>query len=214
MIHLKVVVNYISLNEEGTSATFIYAIKVQRNTSNGTVTYQGRRTEMAFTADNQLIVLCIAPELYEGYYRVVPRLYRGSIQEWIQGNQKELPKPNDADTGIEVYDFARGQGYYSVSLAAHPTNKDRAYVGGINLFSSNQAGDDWGQLTHQRGRYAQYIHADQHSVIFSDNNDQLMLVGNDGGVGYSSDGGNIRTEKQYVPYCTILYSCSSSSRYV
>ena len=45
------------LNEEGTSATFIYAIKVQRNTSNGTVTYQGRRTEMAFTADNQLIVL-------------------------------------------------------------------------------------------------------------------------------------------------------------
>ena len=179
------------LNEEGTSATFIYAIKVQRNTSNGTVTYQGRRTEMAFTADNQLIVLCIAPELYEGFYRVVPRLYRGSIQEWIQGNQKELPKPNDADTGIEVYDFARGQGYYSVSLAAHPTNKDRAYVGGINLFSSNQAGDDWGQLTHQRGRYAQYIHADQHSVIFSDNNDQLMLVGNDGGIGYSSDGGNI-----------------------
>ena len=179
------------LNEEGTSATFIYAIKVQRNTNNGTVTYQGRRTEMAFTADNQLIVLCIAPELYEGYYRVVPRLYRGTIQDWIQGNQKELPKPNDADTGIEVYDFARGQGYYSVSLAAHPTNKDRAYVGGINLFSSNQAGDDWGQLTHQRGRYAQYIHADQHSVIFSDNNDQLMLIGNDGGVGYSSDGGNI-----------------------
>ena len=179
------------LNEEGTSATFIYAIKVQRNTSNGTVTYQGRRTEMAFTADNQLIVLCIAPELYEGFYRVVPSVYRGSIQEWIQGNQKELPKPNDADTGIEVYDFARGQGYYSVSLAAHPTNKDRAYVGGINLFSSNQAGDDWGQLTHQRGRYAQYIHADQHSVIFSDNNDQLMLVGNDGGIGYSSDGGNI-----------------------
>ena len=179
------------LNEGRNSATFIYAIKVQRNTSNGTVTYQGRRTEMAFTADNQLIVLCIAPELYEGFYRVVPRLYRGSIQEWIQGNQKELPKPNDADTGIEVYDFARGQGYYSVSLAAHPTNKDRAYVGGINLFSSNQAGDDWGQLTHQRGRYAQYIHADQHSVIFSDNNDQLMLVGNDGGIGYSSDGGNI-----------------------
>ena len=86
------------LNDEGTSATFRYAIKVQRNTSNGTVTYQGRRTEMAFTADNQLIVLCIAPELYEGFYRVVPRLYRGSIQEWIQGNQKELPKPNDADT--------------------------------------------------------------------------------------------------------------------
>ena len=37
------------------------------------------------------------------------------------------------------YDFARGQGYYSVSLAAHPTDKNKVYVGGINLFSvSNQ----------------------------------------------------------------------------
>ena len=179
------------LNEEGSSATLIHAIKVERNTNNGTVEYQGRRTEMAFTADNQLIVLCIAPELYEGYYRVVPRLYRGSIEDWIQGNQKELPKPNDPDDSVQIYDFARGQGYYSVSLAAHPSNKDRAYVGGINLFSSNQAGDDWGPITSRTGRHAQYLHADHHSVIFSDNNDQLMLVGSDGGVGYSPDGGNI-----------------------
>ena len=179
------------LNEEGSSATFIRGIKVDRNTNSGMVTYDGRRTEMTFTTDNDLIVLCVAPELSEGYWRVVPRLYKGSIQNWIQGNQTELTKPSDADTGIYDYDFARGQGYYSVSLAAHPSIKDRVYVGGINLFSSNQGGEDWGQLTHSRGRYAEYLHADQHSVIFNKNNPQQLIVGNDGGVGYSSVGGSL-----------------------
>ena len=76
------------LNEEGTSATFIYAIKVQRNTSNGTVTYQGRRTEMAFTADNQLIVLCIAPELYEGFIE----LFLVFTEEQSKNGFKEIKK--------------------------------------------------------------------------------------------------------------------------
>ena len=44
-------------NEDGDSATLIHEIKVERNTSNGPVVYDGRRTEMTFTADNQLIVL-------------------------------------------------------------------------------------------------------------------------------------------------------------
>ena len=175
-------------NQEGTSATFINGIKVDRSTTNGTVTYPGRRTEMAFTADNQLIVLCIAVQLDGGYYRVVPRLYKGSIEEWISGNYNELDKPIDQDDGIEDYDFARGQGYYSVSLAAHPTDKNKVYVGGINLFLSNQGGKDWGQLTHQRGRYAQYLHADQHAVIFNEKDPNKTLIGSDGGIGFKSPG--------------------------
>ena len=176
------------LNEEGNYATFINSIKVERSTQTGNITMQGRRTEMTFTADNQLIVLCIAPQADEGYWRLVPKLFKGSVENWISGNFSELKKPSDADDGIEDYDFARGQGYYSVSLAAHPTNKNKVYVGGINLFSSNQGGEDWGQLTHSRGRYAQYLHADQHSVIFNENDPNKILIGNDGGIGYLSPG--------------------------
>ncbi len=176
------------INEDGNAATLVRTIV----TNCGSTEYTGNRTEMTFTADNKLIVMSIAVEATgDGYCRVVPRLYKGSIEDWIQNKHVELPKPKDNDTGIEDYDFARGQGYYSVSLAAHPTNKDKVYAGGINLFNSNQAGEDWGQLTHSRGRYAQYIHADQHSVIFNSNNDQLLLVGNDGGIGYSTDGGTL-----------------------
>ena len=148
---------------------------------------------MTFTSDNKLIVLCIAPQLDGGYWRVVPRLYKGTIQEWIDGDQTELDKPIDQDESVEDYDFARGQGYYSVSLAAHPTNNGKTYVGGINLFSSNTSGDSWGQLTHRNGRYAQYAHADHQSVIFNKNNPQQMLVGSDGGVSYAAVSGILET---------------------
>ena len=66
-------------NEEGSSATFINSIKVDVSLQTGNTTMQGRRTEMTFTADNQLIVLCIAPEASGGYWRLVPRLYKGSV---------------------------------------------------------------------------------------------------------------------------------------
>ena len=192
-------------NEEGTSATFVNGIKVDRSTSNGTVTYAGRRTEMAFTADNQLIVLCIAVQLDGGYYRVVPRLYKGSIEDWISGSYNELDKPIDQDSGIEDYDFARGQGYYSVSLAAHPTDMNKVYVGGINLFLSNQGGEDWGQLTHSRGRYAQYLHADQHAVIFNKKDPNKTLIGNDGGIGFKSPGDLVPRNNKFhtAQYYTI-----------
>ena len=180
------------LNEDGDSATLIQEIKTQR----GNTTYDGRRTEMAFTADNELVVLCIAVKCEDGYCRLPPRLYKGTIEEWISGNQTELDPPVDQDDGINQYDFARGQGYYSVSLEAHPTNKDKVYAGGINLFSSNSGGNSWGQLTHSRGRYAQYVHADQHSVIFNKNNPLRMLVGSDGGVAFSSSGGSLETRSK------------------
>jgi len=192
-------------NQEGSSATFINDIKTVRSTSTGDVTYQGRRTEMTFTADNKLIVLCIAVQLDDGYYRLVPRLYKGSIENWISGNYNELSKPIDQDDGIAAYDFSRGQGYYSVSLAAHPTNKNEVYVGGINLFSSNQGGKDWGQLTHSRGRYAQYLHADQHSVIFNKKDPSKILIGNDGGIGYKTRGDLIPRNNKFhtAQYYTV-----------
>ena len=176
------------LNEEGSSATFIRGIR----TNCGSDPYPGRRTEMTFTADNKLIVMSIAvTSTGDGFCRTLPRLYRGTIEDWINDDQIELDRPDDPDTSVPSYDFGRGQGYYSVSLAAHPTNKDIVYVGGINLFQSTNTGNNWGALTNRSGRYAQYLHADQHSVLFSDNNPNFMLIGNDGGIGYSTNGGSL-----------------------
>ena len=180
------------LNEEGESATFIAEIKTNFNSRD----YPGRRTEISFTADNQLILMCYAVERFPGVGRYVPRIYKGNIPQWISGNFTELSKPNDEDSGIQEYDFARGQGYYSISLGASPSDKNKIYIGGIDLFQSNSGGQDWGQISHWQGRYNQYLHADQHSVIFNENDNNKVLFGNDGGVGYTSNGGNIVTRNK------------------
>ncbi len=199
------------LNEEGTSATFINEIRAQDlNLSSRPPELPdddpARRTELAFTADNRLIVLAIAPKSTgDGFIRVIPRIYRGTIPEWISGDFQELDTPVDPDSSVPPYDFVRGQSYYSISLAAHPTSKDIAYVGGINLFQSTNAGNDWGVLTNRLGKDAQYLHADQHSVIFSDNDPRFMLVGNDGGIGYKSGGSIVPRNNKFhtAQYYTV-----------
>ena len=170
------------LNEEGSAATFINEIRGHDNDP-------ARRTEITFTADNKLIALAIAPKSTgDGFIRVVPNIYRGTIADWIAGNFQALDPPVDPDSSVPDYDFGRGQSYYSISLGAHPTDPASAFIGGINLFQSTNQGNDWGVLTNRSGRDAQYLHADQHSVIFNDKNPNLILFGNDGGIGYFSGG--------------------------
>lgn len=186
-------------NDEGSSATFINEIRGYDNDP-------ARRTEITFTADNKLIALAIAPKSTgDGFIRVVPNIYRGTIDEWIQGNFQTLDTPADPDSSVPDYDFGRGQSYYSISLGAHPTETGIAYIGGINLFQSTNQGNDWGVLTNRNGRDAQYLHADQHSVIFSDNNPNRILFGNDGGVGYLSGGSIVPRNNKFhtAQYYTV-----------
>tara|TARA_A100000164_G_scaffold21054_1_gene16870 strand:- start:658 stop:5010 length:4353 start_codon:yes stop_codon:yes gene_type:complete len=187
------------LNEEGSAATFINEIRGHDNDA-------ARRTEITFTADNKLIALAIAPKSTgDGFIRVVPNIYRGTITEWIGGNFQALDLPVDPDSSVPEYDFGRGQSYYSISLGAHPTDPAKAFIGGINLFQSTNQGNDWGVLTNRSGRDAQYLHADQHSVIFNDNNPNLVLFGNDGGIGYFSGGSMLPRNNKFhtAQYYTI-----------
>ena len=110
------------LNEEGTAATFINEIRGHDNDP-------ARRTEITFTADNKLIALAIAPKSTgDGFIRVVPNIYRGTIADWIAGNFQALDPPVDPDSSVPDYDFGRGQSYYSISLGAHPTDPAIAFI--------------------------------------------------------------------------------------
>lgn len=103
---------------------------------------------------------------------------------------RNVSLPNDDDPGIAANDFTRGQAFFDLVIAVDPTNPDKVYTGGIDLFKSNNQGDNWEQFSHWTGSYNhQYVHADQHAIVFSKNNPNKMLFGNDGGVYYSDDGG-------------------------
>ncbi len=102
--------------------------------------------------------------------------------------------PNDADTGIPSNDFARGEAGYNLLFAIDPNDDKTIYAGGIDLFKSNNGGEDWAQISkwsnnnNLRDLDVSLVHADQHGLAFSSSS--RMVFGNDGGVYFSNDAGS------------------------
>lgn len=98
--------------------------------------------------------------------------------------------PNDADPNIPATDFTRNQAFYDLLLEVHPTNDEVVYTGGIDLFKSTNGATAWSQFSHWYGGFGyQEVHADQHILAFANNDPNKIIIGNDGGVYYSANGG-------------------------
>lgn len=85
-------------------------------------------------------------------------------------------------------DFS-GQGWYDLTIAVDPLDPNRVWVGGIDIFRSDDGGVNWGLAgptyvgpTFESGP----IHPDFHVLVFhpqyNGTTNQQLLVGNDGGV--------------------------------
>lgn len=99
------------------------------------------------------------------------------------------PEPNDDDPGIPANDFSRGQAWYDLCIAVDPNNSNIVYVGGIDLFKSTNGGASWNQISHWFGGFShQYVHADQHNIIFPTSNSNTIYFCNDGGIYRTTNG--------------------------
>ncbi|MDX2306035.1 MAG: T9SS type A sorting domain-containing protein [Microscillaceae bacterium] len=84
--------------------------------------------------------------------------------------------------------FTRGHAYYDLILNVHPQNPQIIFAGGIDIHKSMDGGQSWEGLSHWQGRFSKnYMHADQHQIIFRPDNSLDMIFANDGGVYYSTD---------------------------
>ena len=102
-------------------------------------------------------------------------------------------EPADADPGVGATDFSRGQAWYDLSLAVDPNNRDRLFAGGIDLFVSSDGAGTWTQVSHWYGGFGfQYVHADQHSVLFKPGSSTEAYFTNDGGI-YRTTNANAAT---------------------
>ncbi|MGK0278996.1 MAG: hypothetical protein ACI9RU_001766, partial [Litorivivens sp.] len=83
-----------------------------------------------------------------------------------------------------------GQAWYDLAIAADPLNADVVYIGGVNVWKTSDAGASWNCVGHWYGAGGTpYVHADIHGMSFVPGTSTL-LVGCDGGVFRSTDGGN------------------------
>lgn len=75
-----------------------------------------------------------------------------------------------------------GQGWYDLALAVNPTNKQQIFVGGVNVWRSNNGGASWTCVGHWYGQNGlPVVHADIHYFTWQPGTNHLYL-GSDGGV--------------------------------
>ena len=107
-------------------------------------------------------------------------------------------EPNDADNDISATDYTRGQAYYDLPIEADQNNV--LYVGGIDLFRTDDFGISWKQISKWSNNpglgalQVPLVHADQHAIVFRPgSNGNQAVFGNDGGVFYASSISSIVT---------------------
>ncbi|MBL8231443.1 MAG: hypothetical protein JNL98_23310 [Bryobacterales bacterium] len=107
-----------------------------------------------------------------------------------------------------------GQGEYDLALEASPTNANEVWVGGINLWKSEDGGEKWDRKSFwNRGDSTdRYVHADQHTLVFRPGSGTELWSGNDGGIARSTDGGKNWTERSNGLQISQFYTVSVSKK--
>ncbi len=85
------------------------------------------------------------------------------------------------------------QGWYDLCIAVDPANKERIFIGGVDLWSWSKS-DNWQQVANwfpETPSYPYYVHADKHVLLFHPTNPNILYIGSDGGIARSTNAGNI-----------------------
>lgn len=103
----------------------------------------------------------------------------------------ELPMPRREGEDAGQWSFLA---WHALTAAVQPNNPYVVWIGGLDLYRSENGGMSWEQksLWWNFGRYyvpeyPVYVHADQHSLIFRPGSSRELLNSNDGGVFLAMD---------------------------
>ncbi|MEP2772336.1 MAG: PKD domain-containing protein [Fulvivirga sp.] len=110
-------------------------------------------------------------------------------------------------------DFTRGQAWFDLILAVYPNDPSSVIAGGIDLHRTTDGGTNWESLSYWTGQCDDYVHADQHAIVFKDGSDSEAIFGNDGGVFYSNelDQSNPEFEETILGYNTALFYATAAT---
>ena len=107
------------------------------------------------------------------------------------------------------------QGWYDNVIAVDPLDANRVWVGGVDLFRSDDGGANWGLASYWANNGTalplapSYAHADQHVIVFhpsyNGTSNQTMFVGNDGGI-FRTDNARAAVATGAVAACSPLNS--------
>jgi len=171
----------------------------------------GQRIEIACAPSNNNVVYAVASN--------------GNNIQWFKkstdggSNWSNLTIPKYFSQGAapcfqSADDFARGQAWYDLILAVHPTDAGLVVLGGIDLYRSLDGGNNFDLVSYWTGGCDDYVHADQHAIVFHPTDYDMVVTGSDGGISYSADLGDSGTgdpefdDRNNGYNVTQFYSCA------
>ena len=119
-----------------------------------------------------------------------------------------LTMPVWCDAGSNRADIARGQAWYDLIGMVDPADKNSFYLGTVDMFKTTDGGTNWSQITQWANGCSSgaYVHADIHAFVARPGNNQQVLVGCDGGIFMTTDGGASFSSRNYGYNITQYYS--------
>ncbi|MFA6128983.1 MAG: T9SS type A sorting domain-containing protein [Bacteroidales bacterium] len=129
------------------------------------------RTEIGLTPQNSNCVYILAANPQGSFYG----LYRSNDagETWMARNTA-------AANGVNILD--NSQGWYDLAILVDPKNKERLYVGGLNMNASSDGGVTWQAVSSWVFSDANFtLHADQHQYKYN-SVDHKYYACHDGGV--------------------------------
>ncbi len=190
--------------------------KIYRSTNTGSsfsesmsglsISGEVNRIELAVSANGPSVVYALCSDASDdGFYGLYKSSNSGvSWTEVYDNSEKNLLgwSPSGTDNG--------GQGYYDLALAVSPSDTNEVYVGGVNIWKSENGGTSWDiagvwYIT----SVAEYVHADQHTLVFNPHN-QALFSGNDGGIYKTYNKGETWTDLSDGLEILQIYKISNS----
>ncbi|MBP6871314.1 MAG: T9SS type A sorting domain-containing protein [Bacteroidales bacterium] len=105
----------------------------------------------------------------------------------------------------ELADCYASYGWWFGRIAVDPQDPDVAYVIGFDLYKTIDGGNNWSYISSD-------VHVDQHDIVIHPDNTDLLVLGNDGGVYFSYNGGYNWDFCDNLPI-TQFYTCEVDEQY-
>ncbi len=118
-------------------------------------------------------ITCGLDRGFEGFYRST-----NSGTTWT--------KRYSGSTGLNILGWDNssgggGQGTYDLAIVADAVSRDKVYIGGINMWGTDDGGATWDGMSYWLPYYGEYLHADQHQFKYNPLTN-AYYVSNDGGL--------------------------------
>ncbi|MCB9302573.1 MAG: PKD domain-containing protein [Lewinellaceae bacterium] len=113
-----------------------------------------------------------------------------------------------APTNDNGENYARDQGWYDLEVTADPFNPQHIIIGGIDLYATDNGGITWQRISNWAGGAPQYVHADQHVIVFDEELPGVVYFGNDGGIFRGINGGLTANQRNKGYNVTQFYACA------